>query len=80
MTPPKKDFPSIGSLLSTSIRRFSMSKYYSIVSFIVSFTLVLVPVKLNEGARLISDVAGGLAISSDNLLGFHSEISVLPIF
>ena len=35
----------------------------------------------NEGARLLSNVAGNLILSSGNPLDFHAEIwSVLPTF
>ena len=30
--------------------------------------------EFDDGARLLSDVAGGLILSSDNPLDFHAEI------
>ena len=46
-----------------------------------NFTLVLLSIELNVGARLLSYLAGGLIISSVNPLDFQDEIrSVLPIF
>ena len=42
---------------------------------------VLLPIYLNAEARLLSDGAGSLIISSDNRLDFHDEIrSVFQIF
>ena len=38
------------------------------------FTLVLVPIQLNKEAKLLSDVEGGLILSSDSPLDFHAEI------
>ena len=46
-----------------------------------NYILVLKPVWFSDGARLLSDVAWGLTLSSDNYLDFDAEIrSVLPIF
>ena len=46
-----------------------------------NFTLVLIPISLNQEVRLLSDVEGVLIVSSDNLLVFDAEIwSVLPIY
>ena len=39
-----------------------------------NFTLVLLPIDFNAGARLLSDVLEGLILSSDNLLNFHAKI------
>ena len=45
-----------------------------------NFTFALLPIQLNAGVRLLSDVLGALIISSDTALDFHDEISsVLPI-
>ena len=44
-------------------------------------TLVLVPRKFNKGLRILLDLAGGLILSSDSALDFHSTIwQVSPIF
>ena len=40
----------------------------------VNFTLILLPQQRINGVRLLSDVAGGLIVSSDSLLDFHDEI------
>ena len=46
-----------------------------------NFTLYLLPIYLNTGARLLLDVVEGLIISSDNPLDVNFEIrSVSPIF
>ena len=37
-------------------------------------SLILSPRQSTNGERLLSDVAGGLILSSDNLLDFHDEI------
>ena len=39
----------------------------------LNFTIVLLPIQLNAGARLLLVVGGGLIIS-DNPLDFHCEI------
>ena len=45
-----------------------------------NFTLYLLPIYLNTGARLLLDVVEGLIISSDNPLDVNFEIrSVSPI-
>ena len=49
----------------------------------IVFNFVLFHTRQNydDGARLLSDVAGGLVLSSDNPLDFHDEIwSLLLIF
>ena len=45
-----------------------------------NFTLILVPIKFNEGARILSDVVGGLILSSDDPLDFHNEIKISNLF
>ena len=46
-----------------------------------NFTLVLGPIQFNKGGRLLSDVAEGLILLSDNPLHCHAEIWwPLPIF
>ena len=46
-----------------------------------NFTLYLLPIYLNTGARLLLDVVEGLIISPDNPLDVNFEIrSVSPIF
>ena len=45
------------------------------------FILCLTPIYLNDGARLLSDVAEGLILTSGNISDFHSEIwMLLPNF
>ena len=36
-------------------------------------------IKVNFEARLLSDVAGGLMLSSDNSFDFHAKIPLLPV-
>ena len=36
-------------------------------------------IKVNLRARLLSDVTGGLMLSSDNPLDFHAKILSLPV-
>ena len=63
---------------------FSMS--ISIILFcfkplLSNFTLVMLPINLNDGVRLLSNVVRALKISLDNPLDFHNEIrSILLIF
>ena len=46
-----------------------------------NFTLVMLPINLNDGVRLLSNVVRALKISLDNPLDFHNEIrSILLIF
>ena len=48
----------------------------------LKFTLFLLPKQFNAGARLLTDVVGGLILSLDNPLDFHDEIGpvVWPTF
>ena len=49
--------------------------------FLPNVTATLLLIKLNEGTRILLDVAGGLILSYDNPLDFHTKISLLlPIF
>ena len=43
----------------------------------LNFTLILLPRQSINGVRLLSDVAGGLKVSSDNPSDYHDEISFL---
>ena len=47
----------------------SCFKYWS-----SNFNLVPTPISYNEGARLLSNVVGGLILSSDNPLDFRAKI------
>ena len=40
-------------------------------------TLFLVPKKFNKGLRVLLDLVGGLILSSDSPLDFHSKICLV---
>ena len=44
----------------------------------LNFILVLVPIKSNEGLRILFDVVGGSILLFDNPLDFHGKIFLLP--
>ena len=47
----------------------------------LNYNLILVPRKFNKGLRVLLDLVGGLILSSDSPLDFHSKIClVLPNF